>query len=66
MEAGRVGTSAMEPATKKISAPKREQLLPFPMSKEGGDVKMSDMYSGMLDWQIFRAAQIPGPGTYNT
>ena len=27
--------------------------------------KLSQFYAGLLDWQIYRAAQIPGPGAYD-
>ena len=29
------------------------------------EAKLSDFYAGMLEWQICRAAQIPGPGAYD-
>ena len=31
-----------------------------------GKVKLSDTYSGQLEWQIYRAAQVPGPGAYDS
>jgi hypothetical protein len=29
------------------------------------EAKLSDFYAGMLEWQICRAAKIPGPGAYD-
>lgn len=31
----------------------------------GKGAKLSQFHAGLLDWQIYRAAQVPGPGAYD-
>jgi hypothetical protein len=37
---------------------------PIFVRKEAQEAKFSDAAVGMIDWQIYRAAQVPGPGEY--
>jgi hypothetical protein len=48
----------------KAAPAQQKNTMPFPVADKGKDVKLAEMYAGMLDWQIYRAGQTPGPGQY--
>jgi hypothetical protein len=50
--------------TQRIAAQRANADRPIFVRKEAQEAKFSDAGTGLLDWQIYRAAQTPGPGEY--